>query len=160
MVTEPVPATTPEIWLAAELFTVNPLLDKLTPPILIAVPVNRVLLVRLVSPVKVCAAVVVMLAPSCDVLLTATDWAPAISAVVRKPLLAVMLPKAAVPPTTPFKTKRPMVEVELFTPTVKPFQVSLLKLVHVRLETELLKRTVPWGSPLVPNNSNWRVALL
>ncbi len=79
---------------------------------------------------------------------------------VRKPLLAVMLPTAAVPPTTPFKTKRPMVEVELFTPTVKPFQVSLLKLVQVRLETELLKRTVPCGSPLVPSNSYCRVALL
>ncbi len=51
MVTEPVPETTPEIWLAAELFTVKPLLDKLTPLILIAVPDKLLLLVKLVSPV-------------------------------------------------------------------------------------------------------------
>ncbi len=51
LVTEPVPETTPEIWLAAELFTVSPLLDKLTPLILIAVPDKLLLLVKLVSPV-------------------------------------------------------------------------------------------------------------
>ena len=52
-----------------------------------------------------------------------------------------------------------MVEVELFTPTVKPFQFSLLKLDQLRFEVELTKRIVPCGSPLVPNNLYCWVAL-
>ena len=44
----------------------------------------------------------VMLPPICDVLVTVTDVAAAMLAVVLKALLAVMLPSAALPPATPF----------------------------------------------------------
>ena len=78
---------------------------------------------------------------------------------VLNALLVVMLPTAALPPVTPFSCNLPMVEVVLFTPTVKPFQFSLLRLDQLKLEVEFTNRIVPCGSPLVPSNLYCWVAL-